>query len=141
MSTRPSYKTFVVERSVAAPRAEVWRSLLELVGAAGYAVEGDPAPHGPGATLAFRLGDYDLVEQTLSLEEPWRRCYALTSGAPVALYQGTTTIRDDGPTCLLVWSYLADPGAHEGAVAFLDRAQEALRTATERVARAAEATT
>ena len=141
MATRPSYKTFVVERPVAAPRVEVWRQLLALVGAPGYTTLGDPAPHGPGATLAFRLGDYDLVEQTLSLEPPWRRCYAVISGAPVALYQGTTNIRDDGATCLLVWNYLADPGAPAGAGAFLDRAQHALRTATELVARAAEQAT
>ena len=141
MSTRPSYKTFVMERQVAAPRAEVWHQLLSLIGAAGYAVEGDPPPHGPGATLAFSLGDFELVEKTLSLEPPWRRCYEVTEGAPVALYQGTTIIRDDGPTCLLVWSYLADPGDHAGADAFLERAQQALRTATERVAQAAEATT
>ena len=141
MSARPSYKTFVVERPVDAPRDTVWHALLELVGAAGYTVEGDPAPHGPGATIAFRLGDYDLVEQTRSVEPPWRRCYAVTAGAPVALYEGTTTIRDDGPTCLLVWSYVADPGDHEGAEAFLERAQQALRTATERVAVAAESAT
>jgi hypothetical protein len=141
MSARPSYKTFVVERPVAAPREVVWRELLALVGAAGYDVEGDPPPHGPGATLRFRLGDYDLTERTISCEPPWRRSYTITEGAPVALYEATTNIRDDGPTCLLVWSYLADPGGHEGADAFLERAQQALRTATELVAKAAEATT
>jgi hypothetical protein len=141
MSTRPSYKTFVVERAIAAPRDQVWRALLALVGAAGYAIEGDPAPHGPGATLTFDLGDYRLTERTLSLEPPWRRCYAITDGAPVAMYEATTTIRDDGPTCLFVWSYLADPGGLEGADAFLERAQQALRTASDLVARAAEGTT
>lgn len=138
MTARPSYKTFVIERPVVAPRDIVWRELLALVAAAGYAVEGDPAPHGPGAQVHFRLGDYALTEETLSLEPPWRRCYAVIDGAPVALYQGTATIRDDGATCLLVWSYLADPGGHEGADAFLERVQQALGTAVERIATAAE---
>ena len=139
VATRISYKTFVIERLVAAPRDVVWRELLALVGAGGYSVEGDPAPHGPGAQVRFHLGDYALTEETLSLEPPWRRCYAVIEGAPVALYQGTATIRDDGATCLLVWSYLADPGGDERADAFLERAQQALSTAVERIATAAEA--
>ncbi len=139
MTNRASYQTFVIERPVAAPRDLVWHALLELLTTTGYVADGDPPPHGPGATLAFGLGDHDLVEQTLSFEPPWRRCYAIVAGAPVALYQGTTTIRDDGPTCLLVWSYVADPGDHDGAAAFLERAQLALHTATEHVAAVAEA--
>jgi hypothetical protein len=140
VSTRPSYKTFVVERPVAAPRDAVWESLLALVAAAGYLVDGDPAPHGPGATTGFRLGGtYDLVERVLSLEPPWRRCYEVVSGAPVALYQGTITIRDDGPRCLLVWSYLCDPGDDPAAEVFLEAVQGVLRGAAERVAGAAEA--
>ena len=140
MSTRPSYKTFVVERPVAAPRDIVWRELLALVGSGGYVVPGDPAPHGPGARVTLRLDDHDLVEETLSLEAPWRRCYEMVEGAPVTLYQGTTTIRDDGDRCLLVWSYLADLGPDPRAEAFLERCQQALRTATELVADAAERT-
>ncbi len=139
MTARTSYKTFVIERPVDAPRDIVWRELLALVGAAGYSVEGDPAPHGPGAQVRFHLGDYALTEETLSLEPPWRRCYAVIEGAPVAMYQGTANIRDDGATCLLVWSYLADPGGNEGADAFLVRAQQALGAAVERIATAAEA--
>jgi hypothetical protein len=140
VSTRPSYKTFVVERPVAAPREAVWEALLDLVGAAGYLTEGDPAPHGPGATTGFRLGGtYDLVERVLSLEPPWRRCYEIVSGGPVALYQGTITIRDDGPRCLLVWSYLCDPGDDPAAEAFLAAVQDVLRGAAGRVAEAAEA--
>ena len=140
MSTRPSYKTFVVERPVAAPRQAVWEALLDLVGAGGYVTEGDPAPHGPGATTAFRLGGtYDLVERVLSLETPWRRSYEIVSGAPVTLYQGTITIRDDGPRCLLVWSYLCDQGDDPAAEAFLAAVQDVLRGAAARVAAAAEA--
>ena len=139
MSGRPSYKTFVVERAGAAPRDLVWEELLALIGNAGYQKVGDPPPHGPGATIAFQLDTYDLVEETLSLEPPWRRCYAIVHGAPLALYQATTAIRDNGATCLLVWSYLADAGDQVGADAFLERAQQALRAATERVAVAAEA--
>lgn len=139
MSPRPSYKTFVVERPVAAPRAAVWRELLALVGSNGYDREGDPAPHGPGARLRARIGDrYDIVEETLSLEPPWRRSYEIVEGAPVTLYQGTATIRDDGEQCLLVWSYLVDLGEDPEAEAFLEIAQQALRRATERIATAAE---
>lgn len=141
MSARPTYKTFVVERPVAAPRDTVWRELLALVGGAGSRDPGDPAPHGPGATLAFSLGGHDLVETVLSLEPPWRRSYEITSGAPLALYNGTTTIRDDGPACLLVWSYVADPGDHPDAEAFLTEVQAVLRRITERVALAAEGVT
>lgn len=140
MSSRPSYKTFVVERPVDAPRAVVWRELLALLEGAGYRHEGDPAPHGAGAQIAVRLGEaFDVVEETLSFEPPWRRSYQMVAGAPVTLYQGTTTIRDDGPRCLLVWSYLVDQGDDPDAESFLAIAQQALRNATERIAVAAEA--
>jgi hypothetical protein len=139
VSTRPSYKTFVVERPVAAPRAAVWREMLALVGSNGYDREGVPAPHGPGARLRARIGGtYDIVEETLSLEPPWRRCYEIVEGAPLRLYQGTTTLRDDGERCLLVWSYLADPGDDPGADDFLAAAQAALARAADLVAGAAE---
>ncbi len=138
MSTRPSYKTFVVERPVAAPRDAVWSALVSLVSSAGYTVEGDPSPHGPGATTAFRLGDREIVERVLSFEPPWRRCYEIVSGAPVTLYQGTITIRDDGPRCLLVWSYLCDQGDDPAAEPFLASVQQVLRGAADRVAAAAE---
>lgn len=139
VSTRPSYKTFVVERPVAAPRANVWAAIVDLVSSGGYVVEGDPAPHGPGATTTFRLGGRDLVERVLSFEPPWRRCYEIVSGAPVRLYQGTITLRDDGARCLLVWSYLCDPGDDPEAEAFLAAVQQVLRGAAERAAVAAEA--
>jgi hypothetical protein len=138
MATKPSYTTFVLERAVRASRDATWGAMLEVISAGGYRVEGDPPPHGEGATVAFTLGAYDLVEVTLSFEPPWRRVYAVVSGAPVTSYQGTTTIRDDGDHCLLVWSYLAEAGEHPGAGAFLERAKQALHTAAERIAALAE---
>lgn len=124
---RPSYTTFVVERQIAAPRQRVWDEMVSLVG------DGVRA----GATKTFRLDDRELVEQTLSFEPPWRRCYELISGSPLAFYQGTTTIRDDGDRCLLVWSFLTDPGPDPDAEDFLDRVRLALTRAVDSIADAA----
>ena len=135
MPPRPSYKTFVVERHIGAPRAVVWHTLLDflLEVARGYTVPGDPAPHGPGAEIHFRLGQWDLVERTLTLEPPWRRVYEIVAGAPVKLYQATTALRDDGDECHLVWSYLADAHDDGSSDEFLGRARAAITTAADMV--------
>jgi len=124
----------------------VWHALLEFLydSTGGYAVKGDPAPHGPGAQARFRLGDWDLVERTITLEPPWRRVYEIIEGAPCVLYQGTTTLRDDDAECHLVWSYLAEPitivdeaSGHASPTAdseaFLERAKTAITTAADLV--------
>ncbi len=139
MANQPANETFAIERTIRAPLEFVWESLLSLLSGAGYATEGDPPPHGPGATIAFRIGDHDLVEETLSLEPPWRRRYTLVSGAPLVSYHASITLRDDGPTCFLEWRYVADPGDHVGASEFLERAQQALQTATGYIVAEAEA--
>jgi hypothetical protein len=120
MAPRPVYKTFVVERHVPVPRARVWQALVELVGA-------EDEKH-------FRIDAWDLVERTLSFEPPWRRVYEIVQGAPVARYQGTTALRDDGSECHLIWSYLAEPHADGTSDAFLERAKQALNTAADLVA-------
>ena len=53
-------------------------------------------------------GRLNLSEEVISFEPPWRRVYEL-SGAPVALYQGTTAFTDRGETCLMAWSVVVDP--------------------------------
>ena len=135
MPPRPSYKTFVVERHIAAPRNIVWHTLLDFLSdvAHGYTVPGDPPPHGAGAEIHFRLGQWDLVERTLSLEPPWRRVYEIVSGAPVKLYQATTALRDDGSECHLVWSYLAEALDDGSSDEFLERARAAITTAADMV--------
>ena len=133
---RPSYRTFVVERHVAAPRPVVWQALLDLLAAAGYEKPGDPAPHGTGARIRFRLDGAEYLEEVLSFEPPWRRVYEMIEGAPVKLYQGTTAIRDDGDESHLVWSYLVDPGDDPAVDAYLERVQLALQHAVDRIAAA-----
>ncbi len=107
---RKTYRTFVVERELAATRQVAWDTLHEMIltGIDAYATDGDPAPHGLGAVLKFHLGGLDLTEIVISFEPPWRRVYEL-SGAPVALYQGTTAFVDQGDTCLMSWSLVIDP--------------------------------
>lgn len=138
VTDRSSSETFAIERTIRAPRELVWEALLSLLSSAGYATEGNPPPHGAGATIAFRIGDYDLVEETLSLEPPWRRRYTLVAGAPLASYHAAIMLRDDGPNCFLEWRYVADSGGHAGASEFLERAQQALQTATEYIAAEAQ---
>jgi hypothetical protein len=136
---RKQYTTVVVERQIAAPRGVAFGVLCDLISEAtgGYAVDGDPAPHGMGARLEFSMGDLDLVEEVISFEPPWRRVYELT-GAPVALYQGTTLFTDQGTTCLMAWSLLIDPlpdGSSDGFIAaartFLDRFADTLKVRAE----------
>ena len=123
-SPRKQYTTVVTERQIAAPREVAFGALCDLISEAtgGHAVEGDPAPHGLGARLEFGLGDLDLVEEVISFEPPWRRVYELT-GAPVALYQGTTAITDRGDSCLLAWSLVIEPLPDGASDAFLEVAE------------------
>ena len=110
VAPRREYTTVVIEREIAAPRTVAFDALCTLISKAtgGYILDGYPAPHGLGARLEFSLGDLDLVEEVISFEPPWRRVYELT-GAPVALYQGTTLFTDRGAACLMAWSLLIDP--------------------------------
>jgi hypothetical protein len=127
---RPTYRTFVVERPVAAPQSVVWDAL------AGWAGE-----DALGASRQQRVGDVDCVERTISFEPPWRRVAEIVEGAPLTLFQTTAVVRDDGDVSLLVWAYVADLGddAPAGADAFLESAQDALRVAADEVAALAEA--
>ena len=114
------YRTFVVERHVDTPRARVWTALVELVG-------DEPEKR-------FRIDQWELVERTLSFEPPWRRVYEIVSGAPVKRYQGTIALRDDGPECHLIWSYLAEALDDGSSDEFLERAKRAITTAADLVA-------
>jgi len=138
-AARKQYTTVVVERQIAAPREVAFGALCDLISEAtgGYAVDGDPSPHGLGARLEFSMGDLDLVEEVISFEPPWRRVYEL-AGAPVALYQGTTLFTDQGPTCLMAWSLLIDPlpdGSSDGFIdaagSFLNRFADAVKSRAE----------
>lgn len=138
MTKETAPQNFRIERQIRAPRALVWEALLEVLSAAGYAVEGDPPPHGRGSRIAFRIGDYDLVEETLSFEPPSRRRYALVGGAPLDTYEATIAIEVDEEGCRLDWSYVAGPGAHPDAATFLGRARQALTFAADNIVVAAE---
>ncbi|MBT3247917.1 MAG: hypothetical protein HN361_03590 [Actinobacteria bacterium] len=122
---KKDYLTFVVEHQIAAPRAQAWQTMLDLMvaGTGGYTQKGHPAPHGLGATFDFSLGGLDLHEEVISFEPPWRRVYQLT-GAPVALYEGTTVFTDHGEGCLFAWSLLIDPLPGEASEQFVATAQK-----------------
>ena|GEM_PF-184255 len=137
---RKAYRTSVIERELATTRQRAWDTLHEMIVAStgGYATDGDPAPHGLGAVLEFRLGDLDLTKTVISFEPPWRRVYEL-SGAPVVLYQGTTAFVDQGDTCLMSWSLVIDPmpdgsgdsfitDAEEFITGFVDRLEEVVKS-------------
>lgn len=138
MTNETSRQSFRIERRIRAPRELAWEALLDVLSTAGYAVEGDPPPHGRGSIIAFRIGDYDLVEETLSLEPPSRRHYTLVSGAPLAAYEATIAIEVDGEGCRLEWSYVADQGEFPDAPTFLERARQALTFAADHIVAAAE---
>jgi len=143
---RKQYTTFVAEREIAAPRSVAFAATCDLIAEAtgGPVVAGDPEPHGLGARFEFSVGDpasgrLTLSEEVISFEPPWRRVYEL-SGAPVALYQGTTAFTDQGDACLMAWSVVVDPlpdGASEG---FLALVQPFLDNFADRVRARAEAT-
>jgi hypothetical protein len=82
---KPTYRTFVVERHVAEPRAAVWTRLVALIDG----------------------GLVDLPERLLSFEPPWRRVGRLDL-APLGLVEHTVALRDDGDDCHLVWAALAE---------------------------------
>ena len=85
---QPKHLSRSLERHVNAPREHTWKVLNDLIekAAGGYVVEGDPAPHGPGAVLHLKLpglaefsdSSEPLVETVLSFEPPWRRAYSVT---------------------------------------------------------------
>ena len=143
---RKQYTTFVAEREIAAPRSVAFAAACDLITEAtgGPVALGDPEPHGLGARFEFSVDDptsgrLNLSEEVISFEPPWRRVYEL-SGAPVALYQGTTAFTDRGDACLMAWSVVVDPlpdGASEG---FLALVQPFLDDFADRVRARAEAT-
>jgi hypothetical protein len=144
MTVRPVYRPFVVEQFIAAPRPIVWSALLDFLGSeatGGYEREGDPPPHGPGALKVFALDHWTLVEETLTLEPPWRRVYAITGGAPVRSYQGTTLLLDEGSGTRLVWSCLIEPLIEGGSEAYEARVRTAIPKAIAAIERAATTAT
>jgi hypothetical protein len=137
---KPVYRTITLERHVDAPRERAWDALLDLLAAAGYETEGDPAPHGPGGTIRVRIPGYELLERTISLEPPWRRVYQHVEGAPARFAQGTIAIRDDGATCHVAWALIAEAeeGGDDATAAFVEAARPVLTRALERIATTAE---
>ena len=136
---KKQYTTIVVEREIDAPRSVAFDAACELINEAtgGRVSNGAGDPRGLGARFEFILGKVALSEEVISFEPPWRRVYEL-SGAPVALYQGTTAFTDQGDTCLMAWSVLVEPlpdGASEEFIAmvrpFLDRFADRVKDRSE----------
>jgi len=142
---REQYTTFVAEREIAAPRSVAFAAACDLITEAtgGPVALGDPEPHGLGARFEFSVDDptsgrLNLSEEVISFEPPWRRVYEL-SGAPVAMYQGTTAFTDRGDSCLMAWSLVIDPLPDGGSDAFLAIAERVLIASVEAVQTRAEA--
>lgn len=117
MAVKKTYTTFVIEREIAAPRQVVWDALVHL------------QPEEWAGNHPARI---------ITVEPPWRRVYEL-EGAPVALFQGTVALRDDGPSCHLVWAALVDPLPGGASEAFIEAARTTLTNAVDRLAEGARA--
>ena len=126
-----------------APRERTWRVLLDELEehAGGYAVEGDPPPHGAGAERRWPTGQGagPLVETVLSFEPPWRRACEVTGpGTGLDLCHGTFVLRDDGPECHLSWGVVYDPEPSPRGTEFIERSVSTIGGLLERVAVGAE---
>ena len=139
---KKKYATWTLEQHVMAPRTVAWETLLKFVAAVSgrYTTEGSPAPHGAGAVLQFPFDGVELTERVVTLEPPWRRVYEITDGAPVAFYQGTTTIRDDGDECHIAWCAVFDPLPDGASGDFAERSRDAIAGALQQIAKRAEET-
>jgi len=117
---KPTYRTFVAERHVDAPREAAWSALVALLDS------GEVGPTGAG------VGN----ERVLSFEPPWRRSARLdVDGAGVV--EHTVAIRDDGGTCHLVWAYLVEQPIDPPGPEFdrlLEQLESALTASCERAA-------
>jgi hypothetical protein len=95
---KPIYRTFVVERHVAARRVLVWDRLVDLL---------------DGGLVR----DAGVAERVLSFEPPWRRAARLDA-ASVRFAEHTVALRDDGDDTHVVWALVAEvapPGAPDAA--------------------------
>jgi len=138
---KKQYTTVVVEREIDAPRSVAFDAACELIDEAtgGRVSDGTGDPRGLGARFEFILGGVALSEEVISFEPPWRRVYEL-SGAPVALYQGTTAFTDQGDTCLMAWSVLVEPLPDGASDEFLAMVQPFLDGFADRVKDRSETT-
>ena len=141
---KKQYTTIVTERSIAAPRTAAFAALCSYIDEAtdGPTVDGVAGPHGLGARFPFTvdeptLGKLELIEEVISFEPPWRRVYEIT-GAPVVIYQATTTFTDQGQSCLMAWSLLVDPLPGIASDSFLAAAEQVLEVAADEVKARAE---
>ncbi len=110
------YTTVVVEQPIDAPRAHAWESVLAVA-----------------ATEPF------ATHEQLAVEPPWRWVYRADDDQ-VAFYEGTITIRDDGPTCHLSWSLVLDPlpdSTPDETEAYLSDQKSTLETRCAEIAAAA----
>ena len=138
---KKQYTTVVVEREIDAPRSVAFDAACELIDEAtgGRVSNGAGDPRGLGARFEFILDGVALSEEVISFEPPWRRVYEL-SGAPVALYQGTTAFTDQGDTCLMAWSVLVEPLPDGASDEFLAMVRPFLDGFADRVKDRSEAT-
>jgi len=137
-----------LERHVNAPREHTWVVLNDLIEklTGPYVVEGDPAPHGPGAVLHLGLpgqrellgSDEHLMETVLSFEPPWRRAYSVTGPTGLDLCHATFVLRDDAEECHLSWGVVVDPEPSPTGAAFLDFAVAAVDSFLDQVVIVAE---
>jgi len=135
VKARKSYTSIVIEQEIAAARTLVWETLLDFLetSAEGYLVEGNPSPHGLGATLEQVSPNCNRLEEVISFEPPWRRVYEVTiEGVP--LLQGTSMIIDRGDNSLLVWSIVIDPFSDEISETCLEQIRSAAKTTIEIIA-------
>lgn len=132
-----------LERHVRAPREHTWAVMLDLIetGTGGYAVPGDPPPHGVGSVIHLQVGDGPtLVETVQSFEPPWRRNYRVEGDHGLDLYEGTFVLRDDGDECHVSWGLVVDPEPSERGWAFVETAIGFIDGFLDRLVTAAEAT-
>ena len=131
-----------IEREVNASPESVFAALLRLIGgpedAPTYARLGDPHPHGPGALVVFNLQGYELHEECVELEIPYRRRYRMVSGAPVDHYEALTEVVSSGDGTLLTWQGWTEDSNPEVAAAWNQLARESIGRAVEMVATRAE---
>jgi hypothetical protein len=92
--------------AVAGTPHEVWDAMLEMIQAGmGYVDEGEPAPHGIGATmhLPFVEGD-PLVETVIGFDPPRQRRYKVEGeGSHLDHYEAAFVIEPEGDTCRFQW--------------------------------------
>lgn len=85
MPAKVKHQSRSVERHLTVPRAEAWPAIVALVDTLG-------------------------PSERLSVEPPWRLCFAMdTSASALDFWQGTFLVRDDGHECHVAFGLVFDP--------------------------------